>query len=541
MNRQVRGPRVAGERAPGAPRLGSVARLTVVLAVAALVGCESSVQEPGEPGAASVAVSASVTAPEVSSEELLAVFEATDSLRVRLARAGDGSVLVDRTLSFEPSGGDVTEETIEVELEQQQVDARLELGLLDGSSLMFTGESSLALTAGETATTEVDLVLVAGRLAGRVTEPLSSTGVEGVSVSFESSGSTSAFASRAGGTVDSGVAAATQSTTTASDGGWTSPFLEQGTYDVTFEDPGRENTTLHGVEVGQGQTTTVSSVPLVPASDQAGTVSGVIQDAANLTGVSGATVSLRPGVGNPEGEVVASTTSAQDGSYFFEAVAAGTYTLTASSDSFADGSRIAVSIGGQQVGGQDLNLASTTGVQIVLTWGETPSDLDAHLRGPLPDTTARFHVWYANHGSLTSLPYASLDNDDVTSYGPETITIAQQFDGTYRYAVHDYSNHWWASPDSTSTALANSGAKVEVYQGGQKVAEYFPPSEDGTEWIVFEMDGSTSAISRIDSMRYENDSDSAGLSLEGASLDAWMGATGRSVGKGYDTDRQFEP
>lgn len=539
MSRRVRGigSRRRGPR--GTDRFVSVGRLAV-LAVAVLLGCETSVQEPAqEGGSASLAVSASVVGAEATSAELQAAFESADSLKVRLVQVADGSVLTERTLPFEASGGDVTEEEIELSLESGQVDARLELGLLDGSSLLFTGESSLTLVTGETVTTEVNLVLVAGQLEGRVTEPLSSTGVEGVTVSFASSGSTSSSALRTSGTLDSDVAAATQSTTTASDGSWTSPYLGQGTYDVVFEDPNRENTTLHAATV-EGGIQPVSSVPLVPASDQTGTVSGVIQDASTGVLLSGATVELRPGVSNPDGEVVASTTAGDGGSYFFDAVPAGTYTLTASDPDHAKGSRTAVSIGGQQVSGQDLNLVGGTGTQIVLTWGETPRDLDAHLRGPLPDTTARFHVWYSGHGSLTSLPYAQLDQDVTSSYGPETITIAEQFDGTYRYAVHDYTNHFWASEDSTSSALANSGATVEVYQEGQKVAEYFPPSEDGTEWIVFEMDGSTSAISRIDSMRYENYSDSAGLSLVGASLDAWMGATGRSTEKDYEADGSFE-
>jgi hypothetical protein len=101
-------------------------------------------------------------------------------------------------------------------------------------------------------------------------------------------------------------------------------------------------------------------------------------------------------------------------------------------------------------------------IRIVLTWGKKPDDLDAHLEGPLPEGK-RFHVYYHDKGDLYSQQFVKLDTDCQTGEGPETITVLGVVPGTYRYFVHDYTNR----DNPHSKALAESGAEVKVYQGGQ--------------------------------------------------------------------------
>lgn len=137
-------------------------------------------------------------------------------------------------------------------------------------------------------------------------------------------------------------------------------------------------------------------------------------------------------------------------------------------------------------------------VSVVLTWGEQPWDLDAHLTGPTASPATRFHVWYGNRGLLTGPPFAALDVDDVSSFGPETITIRSVLGGTYRYSVHDYTDRAL----QPSNALANSGAKVEVYRGANLVATFDVPNVPGTLWTVFEMNGPI--ITPVNSMTYES-------------------------------------
>jgi hypothetical protein len=77
--------------------------------------------------------------------------------------------------------------------------------------------------------------------------------------------------------------------------------------------------------------------------------------------------------------------------------------------------------------------------------------------------------------------------DDTTSYGPETITLTLNADvtGTYRYAIHDYTNR----SSTISNALSLSGASVKLYQGNELIKTYnVPINVWGTQWDVFEID-----------------------------------------------------
>jgi hypothetical protein len=146
-------------------------------------------------------------------------------------------------------------------------------------------------------------------------------------------------------------------------------------------------------------------------------------------------------------------------------------------------------------------------LRVVLTWGEKPSDLDSHLTGP--DAVSRFHIYYSKKGSENAAPFSFLDHDDVTSYGPETVTIIEQKEGVYRYSVHDFTNRG----SNSSQKMANSSAKVEVYQGANLIRTFHVPQKDGTLWTVFELDGRN--IKAINTVEYVSDEkDVRSISLE---------------------------
>lgn len=143
-------------------------------------------------------------------------------------------------------------------------------------------------------------------------------------------------------------------------------------------------------------------------------------------------------------------------------------------------------------------------VKIILTWNETPSDLDSHLVGP-DVFTGRFHIYYGNRdyfvdgsNSASKAKYvADLDYDDTTSYGPEVTTIHILTDGEYYFYVHDFSN----GESSTSKEMANSGALVTVYWGadGQLQASFdVDTSSQGTYWNVFKLTVKNSQIESIE-------------------------------------------
>jgi len=80
--------------------------------------------------------------------------------------------------------------------------------------------------------------------------------------------------------------------------------------------------------------------------------------------------------------------------------------------------------------------------RVVLTWGDIPNDLDSHLFYYNEYDQELFHVYWASAiGYYNGEIVASLDVDDTSSYGPETVTIT--FDasmvengGEIRYCVH---------------------------------------------------------------------------------------------------------
>lgn len=120
--------------------------------------------------------------------------------------------------------------------------------------------------------------------------------------------------------------------------------------------------------------------------------------------------------------------------------------------------------------------------RIVLTWGNRPKDLDAHLSGPNPDG-GNFHIWYRNKILIGGMNF--LDRDDTSKYGPETITIYRPAQGEYSYSVFDYSNR----NKQRSKKLSRSGAKVLLYGEGRLLASYDVPAEmKGNAWHVFKID-----------------------------------------------------
>ena len=115
----------------------------------------------------------------------------------------------------------------------------------------------------------------------------------------------------------------------------------------------------------------------------------------------------------------------------------------------------------------------TSGLTIRLTWGTSPSDLDSHLKGP--NST---HVFFASPGSLAAQPFAALDVDDVTSFGPEVITVAQLLEGMSEYFVHNFSGTF-------TPGITDSPARVEMRFGSQ-IRIYFPTTSpaEGTNRLL---------------------------------------------------------
>ena len=261
-------------------------------------------------------------------------------------------------------------------------------------------------------------------------------------------------------------------------------------YKVTVTKSGYISEDYCDIDVGIGGTTYLETILQIDtAHSGAGSVRGRIVNAMTGYGVPAVSLGLRRGINVTTGSVVATTSTDSEGDYYIFGLPAGNYTAEASKAGYNTTFFTVTCLGGTLRDNQNASITpeiSEGEVRIVLTWGESPNDLDSHLTGPLSDGT-RFHMYYPLAEANSGSPWPSvvtLDRDDTDSYGPETVTLYEQLVGIYRYSVLD-----WTNMGSTySYALSNSGAAVKVYSGSDLLASFNVPSDrDGTLWRVFEL------------------------------------------------------
>ncbi|MBM3842484.1 MAG: hypothetical protein FJ397_04340 [Verrucomicrobia bacterium] len=242
------------------------------------------------------------------------------------------------------------------------------------------------------------------------------------------------------------------------------------------------------VTVVAGVTTELPPLLVAERASAPGTIRGRVTNAVNGSTLSGATLRFREGSGVQTGTVAGTTTSSASG--YTITLSPGTYTAEVSLTGYITSFFTVIAREGNAPANQDLPLSPVLGAnefRIVLFWGVTPADLDAHLTGPHATISgARFHVYFDARSDTANT--AKLDLDDLESFGPETITISSFRPGVYRYSVHDYTNR----NATLSTALSSSGAQVVVFRGSTEVARFTAPTgRTGTLWTVFEIDGTT--------------------------------------------------
>ena len=284
-----------------------------------------------------------------------------------------------------------------------------------------------------------------------------------------------------------------------------------GTYRITVSKEGYIPVT-ETICVAENDAEVIFNIAIEAISEEhsgVGFASGQIFDVGTGRPVSGMTLYIREGLENTTGSVV-QTLHMNDNTTYSTTVGleAGNYTIQVVDErtGISEEERYVTShfnikiLGGMTINNQNgyvSNGLASEELRVVLTWGSTPSDLDSHMVGP-DGAGGKFHEYYPerNDGSDTDL-----DVDDTSSYGPETITVYQEHNGTYVYAVHDYTNRG----SSSSTALANSGAQVKVYRGSQLLMTYnVPTNQGGTLWTVFSYDSTTQRITTINEMSYES-------------------------------------
>ncbi len=199
-------------------------------------------------------------------------------------------------------------------------------------------------------------------------------------------------------------------------------------------------------------------------------ITGVVNSAATGNPIAGALVEIE--------NSNFSATTLEDGTFTIECVESGNYSLFTSADGYAprtdpvtvDNADAFISI--SLVPGSACSEGEKGPITLVLTWGGTISDLDSHLH--TPDGS---HVAYFAPNGTPSQDYASLDVDDVTYFGPETITVGPSASaggdfvaGTYQYWVH----LWTGGPN-----FDGSDAVVTMFQCNGQLAQLKVSSATG--------------------------------------------------------------
>lgn len=128
-------------------------------------------------------------------------------------------------------------------------------------------------------------------------------------------------------------------------------------------------------------------------------------------------------------------------------------------------------------------------LSVRLSWGASPSDLDSHTKGP----NANNETYYSDKGSLTAVPFVSLDVDDTTGFGPEFTTFPKLArNRVYSYFVNNYSRSY--NPGQTG-----SPAQIQLTAGGVQ-SIFTPPAGEtsGTPyWHVFNVTTDANCVATI--------------------------------------------
>jgi hypothetical protein len=313
-----------------------------------------------------------------------------------------------------------------------------------------------------------------GTIKGSVISYSGSSALSGVAISYALSGTTVA------------------TTTTDSSGDFTQSSLATGTYTLSYSNSGYVDETQLATLATAGQTLTVAKLKMLSTScASTGNISGTITDAVSSANVSGVSISIRRGLNTTSGTVVSTDTTDGSGAYSLSSADRGWYTLQTSKSGYTDSTFHVVSCG--NVSSQDSSISTTLAsgaMRIILSWptGSNVTDLDSHISVPNNDDNGTVHLYYGtNAGGVAANDYyvygsdnATLDRDDETAPGTETISITQVKTGDYSYSVHDFSDMALTSPDN----ISKSGATVTVYYNSTTTT-YNAPSSAGSLWSVF--------------------------------------------------------
>jgi uncharacterized protein YfaP (DUF2135 family) len=272
-----------------------------------------------------------------------------------------------------------------------------------------------------------------------------------------------------------------QEVTTAVNGTYRFDAAQNTDYYVTVSKSGYKTVKYESINIATETSRSLAKILLMPDATGSVATSGTVIDALTGGAVANATLEVRAGINNYSGAVIATGTTNASGNFSFS-LPVGGYTVTATAANMGTAYVDLYALACRQNQTQVALPPKQKDISVILRWGSSPADLDAHLTGPIAGGTSRYHVFYSQTEVVGE---AKLDLDDTNGVGPETINIKKQIvDGNYVYSVHNYS----AVNTTNSTALSASQATVDIYANGIHLHTLaVPTGQTGNLWKVFEM------------------------------------------------------
>jgi len=248
------------------------------------------------------------------------------------------------------------------------------------------------------------------------------------------------------------------------------------------------------------QTLTVSTVttqndqnysisPFIAQLDGNESFSGTIRDAVTGVILSDVNMTLRLGSDTTIGTISDTTVNESNGTYIFSNIPPKVYSLEMNKSSYIVGYENVTLFAGTTNANKDYLLvpefSSDEKMRIVLTWEETPEDLDVILLVTY-DSNIKDKIFYDNKiATENAIQYAKLDRDDLNASGPETITVNRFSAGKYICYIQN---------SSPLIDLNISNASIRVYEPNKLTTIDINTTGSGDFWEVFHIDNGVLSI-----------------------------------------------
>ncbi len=244
-----------------------------------------------------------------------------------------------------------------------------------------------------------------------------------------------------------------------------------------------------------------STVELIAKEqDGKGAASGVVKSATTAKGVGNIELKIRRGIHNIETGVIMKTMTDANGKYQVQNLPAGNYTVEVvdPSDEYAMSYFEIKILGNKTIMDQDGVVSpemEDAYLRTVLTWGLHPNDLDSHMECDFSNGESEHVSFYNKMGYCNGSLVCQLDVDNVSGYGPETITLHGTKPGIFDYYIHHYYGSGTLSASNASVCLYLQGTE------GMKRYTFHVPEGSGRYWSVYRYNSATETIVPVNQIR----------------------------------------